>query len=145
MNNIINNAVKLTNEANQASVEREAQRLIGLILGERASIKQFEGRIGESQKQLKAIADNAVTVGSIMGDVRLPDDANPNVQTILAAIAKVNKSNQDAVAIQSTNLIGDITREQNNIEAASKRIAEHQEKLVKLSAEAVTVGQVVGK
>jgi len=144
MNLIVANAVKLTNESNQSAVERDGQRLISLILGEQASIKSCNGRIAEHQKAIRAIADASITISSVMGDVDLPSDGNPNTETILKSIAKANKDAQDQVAIASTNLVGSITAEQKNIEAANKRISEYREKLLKLSAEAVSVRDVAG-
>jgi hypothetical protein len=144
MSDIIKNAVALTNQSAQEAVERQGQRLISLILGEQASIRSCNGRIVESQKAIKAIADNSVTIASVMGDVRLPSDGNMNTDTIVKSIERANKAAQDSVGIASANLIADITGEQKNITACEARIAEYRKELLALSAEAVSVRDVVG-
>lgn len=143
-NTIINAAVALTNQSAQEAVERQGQRLINLILGEQATIKSCSGRIAESQKAIRAIADSSVTIASVMGDTRLPSSGNMNTDTIVKSIERANKAAQDSVGIASANLIADITGEQHNIEACNARIAQYRKELLALSAEAVSVRDVVG-
>lgn len=144
MSEIIKAAVKLTNESNQEAVERAGVRLISLILGEQATIKSCNGRIAEHQKVLKGIADSSITLSSVMGEMELRNDGNPNTATIIKAIERANHAAQDSVNITSTNLIANITGEQRNIEACNNRIAQLRVELLKLSAEAVSVKDVTG-
>lgn len=141
---IVGTAVALANIGNQGTVEREGLRLLNLIQGERASIRQCDARIEEHRQTLKEIGDNSITIEGIMGDVELPNDGNPNTATILAVIARANKDAQEAVNVTSTNLVNDISAEERNIAAARKRITELREKLSKLAADSVTVKEVMG-
>lgn len=143
-NTIVTDAVKATNESNQKLVVAEAQRLIGQIQAQQITIKGCEGRIAGFREEARKIGNASVTVSSVMGDVQLPSDGNPNTATILKAIEEANKLAQDTVKIASTNLVADINREQANIDAANKLIAELREKMLKLSAASVTVAQVMG-
>jgi uncharacterized protein YlxW (UPF0749 family) len=144
MNTIVKTAVDLTNKSNQEAVEREGVRLINLIVGEQASIRGFNDRIKGYQAELKKIAESSITLSSVMGGSELPNDGNPNTDTIIKAIEKANKAEQDRVSLLSTNLVADITREQKNIDAANERIGKHREALLKLSASSVKVSDVVG-
>jgi gas vesicle protein len=142
--NIVTEAVKLTNESNQKGVVSQAQRFIALIGGEQGSIRSCEARIKDLQNQLQGIAENSITISSVMGDSELPSDGNPNTATIIKAIEEANRANQDAVKITSTNLVGSITNEQNSIAACNKRIDGYREELSKLAAASVTVSGVMG-
>jgi predicted nucleic acid-binding Zn-ribbon protein len=144
MNTIVNEAVKLTNESNQKQVVAQATMLIGKIQAEQASIRSEEKRIAGFQEQVSEIADASITISSVMGDVDLPNDGNPNTATILAAIAEANKKAQETVKIASTNLVADITAAQRNIAACNERISKLREQLTELSAASVTVSGVMG-
>jgi hypothetical protein len=145
MSNIVVEAVKLVNEGQQNVLVLEAQRIISLIQGERSSIRACNARIEEHRKSVKQLEASAVTIGSVMGDVQLASDGNPNTAIIIKAIEKANKDQADHVGIASANLVTDITSEERNIVAANKRIAELVEKLQKLEVSPVSVHDVTGK
>ena len=140
MTTIVQTAVQLTNKSNQEAVEREGVRLINLITGEQASIRGFNDRIKGFQAEILKIANASITLSAVMGGTELPNDGNPNTDTIIKAIERANKAEQDRVSI----LVADITREQKNIDAACERIGKHREALLALSASAIKVSDVVG-
>ena len=144
MTTIVQTAVQLTNKSNQEAVEREGVRLINLITGEQASIRGFNDRIKGFQAEILKIANASITLSAVMGGTELPNDGNPNTDTIIKAIERANKAAQDRVSILSVNLVADITREQKNIAAACERIGKHREALLALSASAIKVSDVVG-
>lgn len=144
MSIIINEAVKLTNENSQKQVVAQAQLFIAKIQGEQSSIKGSEERIKVNVKELEGISASSISVASVLGDVRLPADGNPNTATILKAIEEANKAQQDGVKISSTNLVGSITAEQRNIASCQERIAKLRQELLNLGAASVTVATVMG-
>lgn len=144
MSNIINEAIKLVNDGQQNELVVEAYRLISLIQGERSSVQYREARIAELRSEVKQLESSAVTIGSVMGDVRLASDGNPNTAIIIKAIEKANKEQADLVGIRSANLVSDIAREERHIADDNKRIAELVEKLKNLQAAPVSLHDVVG-
>lgn len=145
-NNVINTAVIKINEQNQAQTEMAAQRLVAMVLGERATVKVAEAQIVGFQNQMVAIQDAVVTAEKVLG-VALPDEANQNAnqKTIAAVIAKLNKGAQGDVEYQSTSLLNRITTAQELVAGCNERIAELLKDLASLEAKVITPEAVVGQ
>jgi hypothetical protein len=133
--------VDAVNKARQTEVLNKAQSLINGILGNNRTIKDCQVRIVEQQKCLAEIADDVVTQAGVLGaDFSAP--LNPNQQTIVEAIKKVNDARQATVALNGQHHTNEVLRLQGAIKVANKSNEDLRKQLSELSADVVTVGTV---
>ena len=140
--NITQNAVKAVNEARVAEAEGKIARLINNIDSQREVIKAHGQNISAAQARLKELADRTLTIGSIFGEARLPD--NQNGITIGKVIDQLNKARQASVEVESSCLTNRIASEQDGIAAANKEIARLVEEIGKVQVEVLTVADIAG-
>lgn len=144
MNNAtIQRGVDAFNEAQQNAVEAKVVAFIRSINSEKSQIKTYEDNIELLRKEAQAVIDDVITDVSVMGS-RVEVAGNPNAQTFVNAIAKINATRQANVTAQTERITARITELQNNIKACNKRIAEVQVEAAKLAAATVTVTDVMG-
>lgn len=144
MNNAtIQRGVDAFNEALQQDVEAKVVSFIRSIKTEQAAVKGYEVSIELLRKEAQAVIDDVITDVSVMGS-RVEVTGNPNAQTFVNAIAKINATRQANVTAQTERITARITELQSNIKACNKRIAEVQSEAAKLAAATVTVTDVMG-
>lgn len=140
--NITQNAVKAVNEARVAEAEGKIARLINNIDSQREVIKAHTANIKASQARLQELADRTLTIGSIFGEARLPD--NQNAITISKVIDQLNKARQSSVEVESSCLTNRIASEQDGIAAANDEIAQLVEQIGSVQVEVLTVADIAG-
>ena len=138
--NVVSEAIRLTNEANEAQAVSQAQCVVQSINEVMAVQGQNNARIEEFQKELLKINSQELTVSSIIGT--LPESSNS--ATITKTVEAMNKSRQDNVKLTSTRLTQAIAALQDSNKFLDVRLAADREKLIAIKPAVVTADAIVG-
>lgn len=135
--------VDAVNKVRQSEVLAKATSLINGILANNKTIKCYKECIVEERKKLAAIADDVVTVASIMG-TEFSTPLNPNQQTIADAIKKINEQRQATIALNGQHHSNQILIKQDGIKMIEKSNEELRKQLAELGVDVVTLTAVAG-
>lgn len=131
------------NAAKQKDVENRAANLIAQILSNQRTVKGYEKNITEEQVKLNELALDVVDQTTVIG-AEFSTPLNPNQQTILNAIKKLNDARQETVSLQSQAHINRIKGYQDTIKNLNTQISEWRKQLAELAVDVTTIANITG-
>ena len=139
--NIISNAIDGLNKAAVKRAEEQAAGIIQSIRSHLSAIATNDANIATLQKDIKDLEKDSVSFEQVVG---LTPRNMANTDTILKAIAEINKCRQSEVHTRATHITSRITQLQESNVALNREVAKLQEQLSKVTPETVTEAVVVG-